>query len=131
MEISSTNVYVSWCGFVEGVLQVVLLMVLCFQRSVKKTLKQRLCKGFERHFYNKIIIRTIFSYSYKHSYKLAFIPFLSFGRSIKTIKFSKCKCYGNEKYFCFFFIASHTLLQWYAKYNSLLQMGFQSYLLTC
>ena len=60
--------------------------------------------------------------SYRFSYKFAFIPFLSFLTNQKQESGFQLLSWwsGNEKYFCFLFIASRVLLQSHAEFNRLL-----------
>ena len=58
---------------------------------------------------------------YRFTYKFTFVLFLPFLTNQKTrIRFLASWWFGNKKYFCFLFIASHALLQSYAEFNRLL-----------
>ena len=60
--------------------------------------------------------------SYRFSYKFAFILFLSFLTNQKQESGFQLLSWwsGNEKYFCFVFIASRVLLQSNAEFNRFL-----------
>ena len=91
----------SWCGFFEGVLQV-LFTVLWFKWSLKMYCVAKVLLAIWQKFFMKIIV-TIIATDLVISLLLPFFyPFLE----------TKNKFwFGNEKYFYFLFIASHALLQ--------------------
>ena len=97
----------------------------------------RLFYSLKKHCVAKVLLAIweIFLYennrnynSYIFSYKFAFTLFFFISYKPKTrIRFSASWWSGNEKYFCFLFIASRALLQSYAEFNRPLQRNF----LTC
>ena len=110
----------TWQGVAEGVLQFALFPVLGFKWSVKKHCVVKVLQDI-LHENNRNCN------SYRFSYKFAFIFFLPSYKPRTRIKFSASWWAGNEKYFCFFLIASCALLQRHAEFNILLQRNF----LTC
>ena len=114
----------SWRGFAEGVLQVVLLAILWYNWSMKKHCVAKILLAIWEYFYMKIIVTIIAKYVVTNLFLSSF--FISY--KLKTrIWFSASWWSGNEKYFCFLFIASRALLQSHAEFNRLLERNF----LTC
>ena len=84
-------------------------------------MQQRFYKQFERSFYMKIIA-TIIPTDLVTNF---FYTLVVLSYKPKTrIWFSASWWSGNEKYFCFLFISSRTLLQNHGEFNRLLQMNF-------
>ena len=94
--------------------QFVLFTLLCFNWSVEK---HRVTKILQRVWETFLYQNSRKYNSYKFSCKFVLIKFLSFRRNQKQELNLQQVCWpGNEKYFCFLFIASRILLQSYDEF---------------
>ena len=99
-----------------------LLFYLHFCKSSnqwKSTQYQKFYFKFERYFYIKIIVSVIPTDLVINSLLSSFCY-----KPKTTIKFPKSWWSGNNKYFCFLFIASRVLLQSHAEFNDIYYMLF-------
>ena len=82
----------------------------------KNTVQQRFYEQCERYFYIEIIVTITPTYLVTNSLSSCFCPFLQTKK--QGIRFSTSWWSGNQKYFCFLFIASRVLFQ--TEFNRLL-----------
>ena len=112
----------SWRGFSEGILRVVLFIVLRLNWSVQKHCVAKVLLAIWEIFLHE---NSQNHNSYRFSYRFTFILFLSFLTNQK-IRVLACWRSGNKKYFCFLFIARHTLFQSHAEFNRLYKRIFSN-----
>ena len=123
---NSLKVFQPMCPWLARIfwerLQVVLFTILWFKWSVKKhCLGQVLLATWEIFLHEKSRDSNSYRFSHKFFFYLLFI--FSY-KPITRIGVSASWWSGNEKYFCFLFIASRALLQSHAEFNRLYKIIF-------